>query len=49
MTDVWILQALHDMHGMDARWEDRVFREHVMCLKLANRDLLKFVVVNSKV
>jgi len=45
MTDVGILQALHDMHGMDARWEGWVFREHVMCLKEANRDLLKFVVV----
>ena len=45
MTYVRILQALHDMRGMDARWEGRVFRKHVMCLKEANRDLLKFVVV----
>ena len=45
MTDVRILQALHDTHGMDAKWEVRVFYKHVMCLKQANRDLLNFVVV----
>jgi hypothetical protein len=48
ITTAWhvqILQGLQDMHGMVARWEGRVFRKHIMCLKQANRDLLKFVVV----
>jgi hypothetical protein len=50
MTGVRILRALYDMHVLDARWEDRVFRKHVVCLKQANRDLLKICCCpNSKV